>query len=190
MRRLSVFAVLLIASAAAGAQNTPHEKLAREIYKELIEINTVDSVGSVTKAVEALAKRFKAAGFPDADVHVLIPANAPTKGNLVVRYHGRGGPNAPKPILLLAHLDVVAALRADWPRDPFILNEENGFFLGRGTSDDKSMASIFATNLLWMKQEGVVPDRDIIMALTADEEGGGSNGARWLATESRSGCSR
>jgi len=184
MRRSSVFAALSLAVATtAGAQSTPHEKLAREIYKQLIEINTVDSVGSVTKAVEALAARFKAAGFPDADVHVLIPANAPTKGNLVVRYHGRGGANAPKPILLLAHLDVVAALRADWPRDPFILNEENGFFLGRGTSDDKSMASIFATNLLWMKQEGVVPDRDIIMALTADEEGGGSNGARWLATE-------
>jgi acetylornithine deacetylase/succinyl-diaminopimelate desuccinylase-like protein len=100
-----------------------------------------------------------------------------------VRYHGRGGPNGPKPVLLLAHLDVVAALRSDWPRDPFILNEENGFFLGRGTADDKSMASIFAANMLWMKQEGFVPDRDIIMALTADEEGGGSNGARMLATQ-------
>jgi len=184
MRRLSVFAMLaLVAAVPCAAQSTPHEKLAREIYKQLIEINTVDSVGSVTKAVEALAIRFKAAGFPDADVHVLIPPGAPTKGNLVVRYHGRGGANAPKPLLLLAHLDVVAALRADWPRDPFILNEENGFFLGRGTSDDKSMASIFATNLLWMKQEGVVPDRDIIMALTADEEGGPMNGAHWLATE-------
>ena len=184
MRRLSVFAALALAFVAPlAAQSTPHEKLAREVYKELIEINTVDSVGSVTKAVEALAARFKAAGFPAADIHVLIPPNAPTKGNLVVRYHGRGGAGAPKPVLLLAHLDVVAALRADWPRDPFILNEENGFFLGRGTSDDKSMASIFAANLLWMKQEGVVPDRDIILALTADEEGGGSNGAHWLATE-------
>ncbi len=184
MRRLSVFAMLaLAASVPCAAQSTPHEKLAREIYKELIEINTVDTVGSVTKAVEALAARFKAAGFPDADVHVLIPPGAPTKGNLVVRYHGRGGANGPKPILLLAHLDVVAALRADWPRDPFILNEENGFFLGRGTADDKSMASIFATNMLWMKQEGFVPDRDIIMALTADEEGGPQNGAHWLATE-------
>ena len=184
MRRLFVFTLLaLVGAVPAGAQSTPHEKLAREIYKELVEINTVDSVGSVTKAVEALATRFKAAGFPAADVHVLIPSGAPTKGNLVVRYHGRGGAGAPKPILLLAHLDVVAAPRADWPRDPFTLNEENGFFLGRGTSDDKSMASIFATNLIWMKQEGIVPDRDIILALTADEEGGASNGARWLATE-------
>jgi acetylornithine deacetylase/succinyl-diaminopimelate desuccinylase-like protein len=184
MRRLSVVAVLLLAvSVNSRAQSTPHEKLAREVYKELIEINTVDSVGSVTKAVEALAARFKAAGFPEADIHVLIPPGAPTKGNLVVRYHGRGGAGSPKPLLLLAHLDVVAALRADWPRDPFVLNEENGFFLGRGTSDDKSMASIFATNLLWMKQEGVVPDRDIILALTADEEGGGSNGVHWLTRE-------
>ena len=184
MRNLSVFALLaLVVAVPSGAQTTPHEKLAREIYKELVEINTVDSVGSVTKAVEALATRFRAAGFPAADVHVLIPSGAPTKGNLVVRYHGRSGIGTPKPILLLAHLDVVAALRADWPRDPFTLNEENGFFLGRGTSDDKSMASIFATNLIWMKQEGVVPDRDIILALTADEEGGASNGARWLATE-------
>ena len=184
MRRISVFALLVLVGAVpSGAQSTPHEKLAREIYKELVEINTVDSVGSVTKAVEALATRFRAAGFPAADVQVLIPPGAPTKGNLVVRYHGRGGAGAPKPILLLAHLDVVAALRADWPRDPFTLNEENGFFLGRGTSDDKSMASIFATNLIWMKQEGVVPDRDIILALTADEEGGASNGAHWLASE-------
>ena len=184
MRRLSAFALLvLVVAVPSGAQSTPHEKLAREIYKELVEINTVDSVGSVTKAVEALATRFRAAGFPATDVQVLIPPGAPTKGNVVVRYHGRGGIGAPKPILLLAHLDVVAALRADWPRDPFTLNEENGFFLGRGTSDDKSMASIFATNLIWMKQEGVVPDRDIILALTADEEGGASNGARWLATE-------
>jgi acetylornithine deacetylase/succinyl-diaminopimelate desuccinylase-like protein len=184
MRRLSVLALLAFTvTATSRAQSSPHEKLAHDIYKELIEINTVDSVGSVTKAVEALAARFKAEGFPDSDIHVLIPDNAPTKGNIVVRLHGRAGPNAPKPVLLLAHLDVVAALRADWPRDPFILNEENGFFLGRGTADDKSMASIFAANMIWMKREGYVPDRDIIMALTADEEGGGSNGARTLATQ-------
>ncbi len=184
MRRSSVLAILACAlSASSGAQSSPHEQLARSIYKELIEINTVDSVGSVTKAAEAMASRFKAAGFPANDVQLLIPPGKPTKGNLVVRYHGRGGANAPKPILLLAHLDVVAALRSDWPRDPFTLYEENGFFLGRGTSDDKAMASIFVANLLGMKAEGVVPDRDIILALTADEEGGNANGARWLATE-------
>jgi acetylornithine deacetylase/succinyl-diaminopimelate desuccinylase-like protein len=184
MRRPSVVALLaLLISAPSGAQSSPHEQLARAVYKELIEINTVDSVGSVTKAAEAMAARFKAAGFPAGDITLLIPDGKPTKGNLVVRYHGRGGAKAQKPILLMAHLDVVAALRSDWPRDPFTLYEENGFFLGRGTSDDKAMASIFVANLLTMKAEGVVPDRDIILALTADEEGGPANGARWLATE-------
>ena len=184
MRRLSVVAVLaLVVSVPAGAQSSPHEQLARSIYKELIEINTVDSVGSVTKAAEAMAARFTAAGFPANDVQLLIPPGKPNKGNLIVRYHGRGGANAPRPILLMAHLDVVAALRSDWPRDPFTLFEENGFFLGRGTSDDKAMASIFVANLLGMKAEGVVPDRDIILMLNADEEGGDSNGARWIATQ-------
>src|ERR1039457_4906967 len=199
MRRLSVLAVLaLVVAVPSGAQSSPHEQLARSIYKELIEINTVDSVGSVTKAAEAMAARFRAsvtkaaeamaarfraAGFPASDVQLLIPPGKPNKGNLIVRYHGRGGAKAPRPILLVAHLDVVAALRSDWPRDPFTLFEENGFFLGRGTSDDKAMASMFVANLLGMKADGVVPDRDIILMLNADEEGGNANGAHWIATE-------
>ncbi len=182
-------ALVALAASAAGAQSapspspttlTPHQRAAREIYKQLIEINTVDSVGSVTKAAQAMAARFRAAGFPAGDVKVLIPIGHPTKGNLVVRYRGRAGSTL-KPILLLAHLDVVAAQRADWPRDPFILHEQGGYFLGRGTSDDKAMAAIFVANLLQMKQQGIVPDRDIILALTADEENGDSNGAEWLA---------
>jgi acetylornithine deacetylase/succinyl-diaminopimelate desuccinylase-like protein len=164
---------------------TPHQRAAREIYQQLIEINTVDSVGSVTRAAEAMAARFRAAGFPAADVQLLVPEGKPTKGNLVVRYRGRAGAGALKPILLLAHLDVVAANRDDWPRDPFVLHEENGYFLGRGTSDDKAMAAIFVANLLEMKRQGVVPDRDILLALTADEENGDSNGAQWLATTHR-----
>lgn len=166
---------------APGAPTTltPQQKAAREVYKELVEINTVDSVGDVTKAARAMAARFIAAGFPQSDVQVLVPPDRPTKGNLVVRYRGKG---QGKPLLLLAHLDVVAALRSDWPRDPFIMVEENGFFLGRGTSDDKSMASMFVANLLRYKQEGYVPQRDLILALTADEEGGGSNGVSWLIT--------
>ena len=159
---------------------TAHQKLAREVYKELVEINSSDSVGSVTKAAEAMAARFRAAGFPAADVQVLIPDGKPTKGNLIVRYHGKGGATARKPIMLLAHLDVVAAKRSDWPRDPFTLHEENGYFLGRGTADDKSMAAIFVANVLRMKAEKYVPDRDIILALTADEEGGPANGVDWL----------
>jgi acetylornithine deacetylase/succinyl-diaminopimelate desuccinylase-like protein len=106
-----------------------------------------------------------------------VPPGHPTKGNLVVRYRGRG---QGKPILLLAHLDVVAALRSDWTIDPFVLSEKDGYFYGRGTSDDKAMASIFVANLLRDRREGWVPDRDVILALTADEEGGDANGVEWL----------
>ena len=126
-----------------------------------------------------MAKRFIDAGFPAADVRVLVPPKDSTKGNLVVRYRGRSASRG-KPILLLAHLDVVAALRSDWPRDPFTLFEENGFFYGRGTADDKAMASIFVANLLKYKAEGWRPDRDLILALTADEEGGDANGVEFL----------
>jgi acetylornithine deacetylase/succinyl-diaminopimelate desuccinylase-like protein len=175
----------LLLPVAVGAQTTltAHQQAARDVYEQLVEINTVDSVGSVTRAVQAMAARFRAAGFPAADIHVLIPPGAPTKGNLVVRYHGRGGPL--KPVLLLAHLDVVAALRTDWSRDPFELQEANGFFYGRGTADDKAMASMFVANLLRYKKEGFVPSRDLILALTADEEGGASNGVDWLVKNHR-----
>ena len=180
--------VLVTHASSLGAQAplpgpavlSAHQQLAHDVYKQLVEINTVDSVGSVTVAVEAMAARFRAAGFPSEDVRVLVPDGKPTKGNLVVRYHGRGGAQGRRPVLLIAHLDVVAARRTDWPRDPFTLFEEGGYFLGRGTSDDKAMASIFVANLLRMKAERYVPDRDIILALTADEEGGASNGAEWL----------
>ncbi|HEY2026324.1 MAG TPA: M20/M25/M40 family metallo-hydrolase [Gemmatimonadaceae bacterium] len=164
---------------------TPFQRQAREIYQQLVETNTVDSVGSVTTAADAMAQRFLRAGFPASDVHLLVPAGKPTKANLVVRYRGRSGAGAPKPLLLLAHLDVVAANRSDWPRDPFVLHEENGYFLGRGTSDDKAMASIFVATLLRMKSEGYVPDRDLILALTADEESGDANGVEWLIANHR-----
>ena len=189
VRHLAIAAIatapLVAQSSRAQSALTPHQRLAREIYKELVETNTADSVGSTTVAAEALARRFRAAGFPASDVQVLVPAGHPTKGNLVVRYRGRGGAGAAKPIILLAHLDVVAANRADWPRDPFTLHEENGYFLGRGTSDDKAMASMFAANLLGYKQERWVPSRDLILMLTADEEGGPSNGVDWLVHEHR-----
>ena len=179
--------VLLAGATIAQAQSTltPHQRAAREIYAELISINTADSVGSVTKAAEAMAQRFRSAGFPAADVQVLAPAGKPTKGNLVVRYRGRGGPRAGKPILLLAHIDVVAARREEWPRDPFTMVEENGYFLGRGTADDKAMAAMFVANVIRYKQEGWLPDRDLVLALTADEEGGDANGADWLVKNHR-----
>jgi len=178
MPRLLPFVVL--ASVAVGAQTATHDQRAREIFKELIEINTTDSVGNVTKAADAAAARLKAAGFPPADVQVLGPD--PRKGNLVARYHGSG---ARRPLLLLAHLDVVEAKREDWSFDPFTFLEKDGFFYGRGTSDDKAMASILTANLIRMKQEGFAPDRDLILALTADEEGGNFNGVQWLLKEHR-----
>ncbi len=183
----SLAAATALTARTAAAQRTPDQQAARAIYRELVEINTVDSVGSVTRAVDAMAARFRAAGFPAADVQILTPPGKPTKANLIVRYRGRppAGGAAAKPILLLAHLDVVAANRADWPRDPFTLHEEGGYFLGRGTADDKAMAAIFTANLLRYKREGWTPSRDLILALTADEEGGDANGVEWLTRTHR-----
>jgi len=170
-----------LASGALGAQTGPNDARAREIFKELIEINTTDTPnGNVTKAAEAVAARLKAAGFPAADIQVLGPD--PRKSNLVARLHGTG---AKRPLLLLAHLDVVEAKREDWSFDPFTFLEKDGFFYGRGTSDDKSMASQFVANLIRLKEEGVEPDRDLILALTADEEGGTFNGVDWLVKNHR-----
>jgi acetylornithine deacetylase/succinyl-diaminopimelate desuccinylase-like protein len=166
----------------APAKLAPYQAAAREIYQEMVEINTADSVGSVTRAAEAVAARLRAAGFPAGDIHLVGPASAPDKQNLVVRYRGKG---RGKPILLLAHLDVVQAKRSDWATDPFQLREESGFFLGRGVADDKAQASIFVANLIRYKQEGWVPERDLILALTAAEEGGNDNGVEWLLEHQR-----
>jgi acetylornithine deacetylase/succinyl-diaminopimelate desuccinylase-like protein len=165
---------------AQPAALAPHQQLLREIYQELIEINTTNSVGDNTKAAEAMARRLLDAGFPAGDVKVLAPV--PRKGNLVARLRGTG---ARRPLLLLAHLDVVEAHREDWPVDPFKLLERDGYFYGRGTTDDKAMAASFVTNLIRYRREGFVPDRDLILALTADEEGGGHNGVVWLLKEHR-----
>lgn len=169
---------VLAAQAQQGALR-PEQQLAHDIYKELIEINTADSVGNTTTAANAVAKRFRDAGFPESDIFQGGPRA--DKGNVVIRYHGNGS-SGHKPLLLLAHLDVVQALQKDWSPDldPFKFTERDGYYYGRGTSDDKAMASIFIANLLRYKQERYVPDRDIILALTADEEGGPANGVRWL----------
>ena len=156
---------------------TPHQQLARDIFKELVEINTVTATGDTLIAAQAMAARLKAAGFTDADVRVLSPA--PRKGNLVARLRGTG---VRKPILLLAHLDVVEAKPADWSVDPFKLLEKDGYFYGRGTGDDKFMAAAFVANLIRYKQEGFKPDRDLVVALETDEEilDANSMGIRWL----------
>ena len=175
--------VLFVASVSLVSQAQPQAErdLARSIYKELIEIKTGFSTGATTPAAEAMAKRLRSAGFPESDIH--LAGAAPHKGNLVVRYHGS---SANKPILLLAHIDVVEAKREDWSFDPFVLREEGGYFYGRGTSDDKAQAAIWIANLIRYKREGFKPDRDLIVALTADEEGGGPyNGVEWLLKNHR-----
>ncbi len=178
---------LIWALPGTGAAQTlaPDQKLLREIYQELVEINTTDSSGDCTRAVQAMAARLKAAGYPDQDLRIVIPSGNPKKGNLVARLHGTG---AKRPLLLLAHVDVVEAKREDWTRDPFKLIEEDGYFYGRGVADDKAMAAAFVADMIRLKREGFRPNRDIILALTADEELGGSsefNGVEHLLRANR-----
>jgi len=162
----TALASLLVAAHGAGAgELTPPEKLAHDIYKELVEIDTTTATGDTALAALAMAARLKAAGFTDDEVHVFSPA--PHKGNLVARLKGSG---ARKPILLVAHLDVVPARREDWSVDPFKLTEKDGYYYARGSSDDKYMGASFITNLIRYRQEGFKPDRDIIVALETDEE--------------------
>ena len=181
---LAVLAAALVSASAPAAVRAqgldPQKKLAHDVFKELIEINTTDSVGSTTRAAEAMAARLKAAGFPERDVQVLGPNER--KGNLVARLRGAG---ARRPLLLLAHLDVVEARKEDWSVDPFTFLEKDGYYYGRGTTDDKAMAAIWIANLIRFRQEGLKPDRDVIVALTADEEGGDFNGVQWLVANHR-----
>ena len=171
----------LFLSMALNAQlNEENKELAHDIFKQLIEINTTDSVGNVTTAAEAMATRFREAGFSESDVHVLGPNDR--KKNLVVRLAGSG---KHKPVLLIGHLDVVEARREDWTTDPFEFVEKDGYFYGRGTQDMKDGDAIMTTTLIRFKKEGFVPDRDIILALTADEEGGNFNGVDWLVKNRR-----
>lgn len=178
---LAALATLIAASAGAQSPLTAYQQLGRDLLRDLVQTNTEYSIGSTTKAAELLAARFRAAGFAANDVQVVGPdtgKDAKDK-NLIVRYHGRG---ARKAVLLIGHLDVVEARPADWVLDPFTLTEKDGHFYGRGTLDMKNGAASWVAALLRMKQEGVVPAGDYILALTAGEEGGGGyNGIEWLA---------
>jgi acetylornithine deacetylase/succinyl-diaminopimelate desuccinylase-like protein len=157
--------------------------LAREIFKQLIEINTTDtSLGNVTTGAAAMQKRFLDAGFAPEDVKLLGPDAR--KQNLVVRLRAAGTPTA-KPVLFLCHMDVVQALRSDWSTDPFQFVEKNGYYYGRGTQDMKESDAALVATFLRLHQEGYKPSRDLILALTADEEGGKFNGARWLLEQHR-----
>lgn len=177
-RHMAVVAVVLPAllTAQTPPALTRWQAQARDLLKELVEINTTHSTGSTVAAAEAMARRMRAAGFPEQDV--VVVENAPRKGNLIVRYRGRNASH--KPILLLSHIDVVEANPEDWTLPPFQFIERDGTFYGRGVADDKDEGAIHLTLLLRMKAEGYVPDRDIIVALTADEEGGSANGVDYL----------
>jgi acetylornithine deacetylase/succinyl-diaminopimelate desuccinylase-like protein len=182
---LIIFALAATLCAAQQPALTPHQQMARDIFKQLIEINTTDTpAGNVTPAAEAMAARFRAAGFPAEDVHLQGPV--PNKHNLVVRLRGPVNGKA-KPILFIAHLDVVEALKQDWSPnlDPFKLTELDGYFYGRGTTDIKEGDTFLVATFLRLKQEGWQPSRDLILALTADEEGGDHNGVQWLVQNHR-----
>jgi acetylornithine deacetylase/succinyl-diaminopimelate desuccinylase-like protein len=175
-----------VARAQNGALSSEQQAL-RDIFRELIEINTVDPNGDVTRAAEAMRARLVAAGFAAEDVRVVVPAGNAKKGNLVARYRSPRPAAGKKPLLLLAHIDVVEARREDWSDglDPFKFTERDGYYYGRGTMDDKAMAAIFVANLIRFKRENFQPDRDIIVALTTDEETGDFNGVEFLLKEHR-----
>ncbi len=160
---------------AASAQPEDLHRLAREVLAESVAIRTVAGTGNSLRAAEALATRLTGAGFPTDDVRVVGPADSP--GNLVVRW--RGNRSARRPLLLLAHLDVVDALREDWSMDPFTLTEQDGFLYGRGTTDNKAGVAKLVAIFIRLRQEGFVPDRELIMVITGDEETT-QNGIRWL----------
>jgi acetylornithine deacetylase/succinyl-diaminopimelate desuccinylase-like protein len=178
-------ALLFALSPNAHAQSAKDREL-RAIYEELVEIDTSAATGSCTRAAEAMAARLRAVGFPEADVTIVTPPNAPEDGNLVAIYRASRPRAGAGPILLLAHLDVVEARRADWERDPYTLVEEEGFFYGRGATDDKAMAAVFVDLFLRFRRENFRTRRDIKLALTCGEETSDTvNGVQYLLQNHR-----
>lgn len=172
------------AGGSAAAQNFPGQAQFRALYEELVEIDTTLQHGSCTRAAQAMAARLKAAGYRDEDLHLLVPPGRPNDGNLIAVLDG----NDPKlkPLLLLAHIDVVEARREDWARDPFTLVEEGGYFYARGASDDKAMAASFTDAMIRYKKEGFRPRRTLKLALTCGEETPETfNGVKWLVANYR-----
>jgi len=182
MKKIIPLAFVAFAALAHAQQRSPNDQSAFEIYKELVEINTVTNTGDTARAADAMAARLLAAGIPKEDVHVFYPA--PRKGNLVAKLRGTG---ARKPMILMAHIDVVEARREDWSTDPFKLVEQDGYYYGRGTGDDKDMAAAFVANLVRYRKEGYKPDRDLILILETDEETGDAEayGIGWIVKNQR-----
>jgi acetylornithine deacetylase/succinyl-diaminopimelate desuccinylase-like protein len=182
---LWVLAPALVAQASPAVANSRPDQLAfRDLYKELVETNTTLSSGSCTLAAERMAARLKAAGFADSQLTLFATPENPKEGGLVAVYPGTS--KTAKPVLLIAHIDVVEAKRADWERDPFVMVEENGYFYGRGTADNKAQAAVWVDTLIRFKQQGYKPKRTVKVALTCGEETNGAfNGAQWLAENQR-----
>jgi acetylornithine deacetylase/succinyl-diaminopimelate desuccinylase-like protein len=181
MRFIALAAILARSVLGAAALDSGDRQLAHDILKQLIEINTTHSVGSTTVAAHAIKDRLLAAGFSEQDMTILGPNDK--RGNLIVRY--RAANPTHKPILIIAHLDVVEARRADWSSDPFQLVEKDGYFYGRGTQDMKAADAVLVTDFIRLRREHYLPDRDIIVAFTADEESGTANGVDWLLKHHR-----
>jgi acetylornithine deacetylase/succinyl-diaminopimelate desuccinylase-like protein len=175
----AVTAIVLGSTAAAADRQDPHE-LARSLFQQLVEIKTTESALGSTPAAEAMAQRLREGGFAAEDVQVVGPGGR--KQNLVARLKGTG---RKRPVLLIGHLDVVEARREEWTVDPFVFLEKDGYFYGRGTQDMKDGVAVMVTTLLRYRAEGYRPDRDIILALTADEESGTANGVDWLLKNRR-----
>ena len=180
----AAIAASLTVPASALSDMRPDQQRFRALFKELIETNTTLSAGDCTLAARKIAAHLKAAGYPDTDLHIFTAPGHPKEGGLVAVLHGSDA--KAKAILLLGHLDVVEAKRADWTRDPFTLIEENGYFYARGASDMKSLVAAWVDTMIRLKEEGFKAPRSIKMALTCGEETSTAfNGASWLATHER-----
>jgi len=175
---------IVLGGTAVAAEPDPGREAFRAIYRELVETNTTLSAGSCTQAAEAMAAHLREAGFADSDLHMIVPPDRPKDGNLVAVLPGSD--SSAKALLLLAHIDVVEAKREDWERDPFVLVEDDGYFYGRGTADDKAMAAIFVDSMMRFKKDGYRPKRTIKMALTCGEETPATfNGVEYLIKNNR-----
>jgi acetylornithine deacetylase/succinyl-diaminopimelate desuccinylase-like protein len=180
VRALAAVAAIVFASAATAADRQDPHQLARALFEQLVQIKTTESGAGSTPAAEAMAQRLREGGFAAEDVQVVGPGGR--KQNMVARLRGTG---RKRPVLLIGHLDVVEARREEWTVDPFVFLEKDGYFYGRGTQDMKDGVAIMMATLLRYRSEGYRPDRDIILALTADEEGGTANGVDWLLKNRR-----
>ncbi len=184
IKSAAVLALAFTAQTASAQALRPDQLEYRALYKELVETNTTLSSGSCTLAAERMAARLKAAGMPDGQITLFADPAHPKEGGLVAVYPGTS--KTLKPILGIAHIDVVEAKREDWVRDPFTLIEEGGYFYARGTADNKAMASVLVDTLIRFRKSGYKPKRTVKIALTCGEETNGAfNGIEWLAANKR-----